>query len=393
MKHFMLRTAMVLLVAAWTGGGVRSGWAQPASEADAQVDDPVYARYERAFAALLVGRFDAAITGFEQVSEEARDPGLRAAARELARLAVILRTGGVRFVVDPGSREQPAPADRDIEGRTAGRTRFVVSTTLASVYGGAVLIDLLDVSDEMRPSVGLLLGATGAGFLGSYYGSRGRIVTESMADAYNLGLVLGIGNGLLLSSPLGLGTTEQVQTFTFSAMAVSGAAGMWLAHEVQPTRGQVAFTSVASGLGMATTGLGLLIVQPDVDGATISLLLAGGLDAGTALGISLAPEIDWSVSRARLAGLGAFLGALTGWGAAALLTSADVDDGGTVARAWGAGTLVGMWGGFGLSAFLTRGMEPERGHGVADRGGPEAPVLVAPARVPGGIGLSVSGRF
>lgn len=396
MRRFMLRTAMVLIVV--TGMGAGSGWAQPAPVSDPQADDPqadasVYARYEQSFAALLAGHFDEAIAGFAQVAEEAPDPELRAAARELARLATGLRAERVRFVVDRGAPEESAPTQEVLEGRTAGRTSFVISTTLASVYGGAVLIDLLDVGSDLRPSVGVLLGATGVGFLGSYYGSQGRVITEPMADAYNLGLVLGVGNGLLLAFPLELGSSESVQTFVFGTMAVSGAAGMWLAHEVQPTRAQVAFTSVTSGLGIASTGLGLLIAQPDVDGSTIPLLLAGGLDAGTALGISLAPRIDWSLSRARLTGLGAFLGALTGWGITALATGTDVDGGGTVARLWGAGTLVGMWGGFGLSALLTRGMTPDRGAGVADRGALDAPVMVAPASVPGGFGLSVGGRF
>jgi hypothetical protein len=400
MSKLAPRSFAVLLALAWLGLDIPLGHAQP-DPAPGAVSAPgpeTSALYERAYADLLAGRFDAAIAGFDQVAATDPDPGRRATARELARLAWELGARRVRFTVEPAPAPAPGealariagqPSDRGWEDSAAGRTSFVITTTLASAYGGVVLIDLLEVGDDFRPSVGVLLGSTAAGFLGSYYGSRGRPISEAMSDAYGLGMGLGVGNALLLAPTLGVDGSESMQLFVFGSMAAVGAGGMWLAHETRPTRGQVALTNITSAMGLATAGLGLLIVQPDV-GTPDPVLwtLVGGLDAGTAAGIALAPQVDWSLSRTRLIGLGTFLGGLMTWGATALLTGTDTEVEST-ARLWSASALAGMWGGFGLSTYLTRRMEPDaRYRDVAG-----SSTLVAPLAVPGGMGLGLSGHF
>ena len=295
-----------------------------------------------------------------------------------------------------GEKIQSAPAPGDSpktepgwEDPAAGRTSFVISTTLASAYGGIVLVDLLDVSDDFRPTLGAVLGSTAVGFLGSYYGSRGRPISEAMADAYSLGMSVGAGNALLVAFAMDIDENEKIQLFTFGSLALAGASGMWLAHDARPTRGQVFLTNITSALGLATAGLGLTIVQPDVeDPDRLLFVVAGGLDAGTAAGIALAPRVDWSLSRARLIGLGTFLGGLMTWGTTALLTGTD-GDGDGVARLWSASALLGLWGGFGLSTHLTRRMEPDPRY--LDQAATSA--LVMPLAVPGGLGLGVSGQF
>ncbi|WP_428262325.1 hypothetical protein [Haliangium sp.] len=367
----------------------RPAQAPVVSAAAGDEDDELRLLYKQAYAHLLAGRFEAAGAAFSAVAARATDPGLQAAAGELGRLAETLAVQGVRFV----RTRSPSEGSLAEEDRTAGRTSFVISTTTASLYAGVVLIDLLDQGGDFRPVVGILLGTTAAGFLGSYYGSRHMAIAQSTSDAYSLGISLGVGNGLLLS--LGLlddvddNETELVQGTTLAAMAAAGAGGLLLAHSSRPTRGQVTFTSLTSTLGISTVGLGLLVLQPDIDGDTILLALAGGLDAGALAGVAFAPQLQWSLARARLTGLGTFLGALTGWGVAALASGVNVDDSDSVARAWGASTMAGMWGGFALTAYLTRNMAPDRRF-LDDS---ETSALVTPLMVPGGVGLGLSGRF
>jgi hypothetical protein len=164
----------------------------------------------------------------------------------------------------------------------------------------------------------------------------------------------------LLSVPLGLNEdTENMQLFALGSMVVGGAAGMYLGDQVNPTRAQVSLTGTMSMMGLATVGLGIGIVQPDdLDEDTLLVLLAAGLDVGMLAGISLAPKIDWSTSRARLVTLGSFVGAVAGFAGAALITGAEDPDDDT-ARLWSAAVLGGAWGGLGLAWHLTRKMAPD----------------------------------
>lgn len=389
---------MAVLVLVWLSSGVSSGQAQPApsppAAAEIAPDEAIRAAYDGAFAALLAGHFDAAIAGFGQVAASSPDPEQRAAARELQRLALVLSAQRVRFVVElapsaAGPAGMVEPAKRDWEDPAAGRTSFVISTTLASVYGGVVLMDLLD-ADDAQSGAGLLMTSTALGFLGSYYGSRGRAISEAQADAYSLGLSLGAGNGLLLAFAADLDdTSESVQMLTFGSMVAGGLGGLWLARESRPTRGQVMVTNITATLGFATAGLGLLVLQPDIDdGDAVLWTLVGGLDAGAAIGIAMAPQIEWSLARARLTGLGAFLGGLTAWGSAVLISGTDIE-GSRLGRIWSGSALAGLWAGFGLSAYFTRRMEPDPRY--LDRAA--APALMTPTVVPGGLGLALSGSF
>jgi hypothetical protein len=399
MSMRIFQCTMSVLVLVWLGSGTSLGQAQPApsppAAAEVAPDEAIRAAYDGAFAALLAGHFDAAIAGFGQVAASSADPEQRAAARELQRLALALSAQRVHFVVElaqsaPGPAATVEPAKHDWEDPAAGRTSFVISTTLASVYGGVVLIDLLDVGDDARPSAGFLMASAAAGFLGSYYGSRGRAISEAQTDAYSLGLSLGAGNGLLLAFAADLDdTSERVQMLTFGSMVVGGVSGLWLARETRPTRGQVMVTNITATLGFATAGLGLLVLQPDVeDGDAILWTLAGGLDAGTAIGMVLAPQVEWSLARARLTGLGAFLGGLTAWGSAVLITGTDIEAT-RQGRIWSGSALAGLWAGFGLGAYFTRRMEPDPRY--LERAA--ASTLVMPTAVPGGLGLALSGSF
>lgn len=371
-------------------------WSNVASAQPAQPPPPVserpaaQAEYDKAFSALVDGDYDAAIAGMARASQLATLATTRAAANEMRRLAVQLKqraaSGG------PATRS-PLITARDREAdRTAGRTTFITTTTIASMYAGIVLIDLLNQGDDFRASIGVVTAATALGFLGSFYGSRGHTITEGAADTYSLGLGLGLGNALLLALPLDLDTSEQFQSFVLAGSVAGGVAGMYLGDRLRPTRAQAHFVGTTSTLGIASVGLGLGILQPSgIDADTVLLLLAGGLDVGAGAGLYMSQDLDWSLSRARLVGLGTFLGAFAGWATGALLTGAEFDGNGDAdARTWASTTLAGMWGGFALTWHLTRDMVPGKRHQIANA----QQQFVLPTMVAGTApGLAIAGSF
>src|SRR5690606_25129463 len=118
-----------------------------------------------------------------------------------------------------------------------------------------------------------------------------------------------------------------------SAALVMGA-GLYYGQTAKPTRGQVSFAGTMATMGLATVGLGLVIIQPDIDdGDSVLLAMAGGLDAGAAAGLVLGRDLTWSPGRARLIWLSALLGGLLG-GATGILIFGDgeSEDGATEAR-------------------------------------------------------------
>ncbi len=350
----------------------------------------VIAAYDQAFAALLAGEFQKAAVGFRAVASRSVEPDRRAASRELARLADGLIARGAKLrLKSPGQTAPVTRAVADDDQPDAGRAGFIVSTTLASTYLGVYLLDVMDTSD-FRAAVLVITGTTAAGFLGSLYGSRGKRITAGTADAYSLGMTLGVGNALLLAWPLNLdGSSESVQSTVVGGMVLGGVAGMVLGDRTQPTRAQVGFTGTTATLGLATAGLGLVVAQPDTSADTVLLVLAGGLDAGAALGLGLAGNLDWSPGRQRLTSLGAFLGALAGWATAALLTGTD-SSGDTTSRAWAGSTLVGMWGGFALATHLTRNMKPDPRFAAPP---PKIDAQLGPTFIGRAPGLAISGTW
>jgi hypothetical protein len=152
----------------------------------------------------------------------------------------------------------------------------------------------------------------------------------------------------------------------------------------------VSVTSTIGLMGLASTLLSLAIVQPDdTDGNTFLAVTAGGLDAGLAVGAAFARNVDWSLSRARLVGLSAFLGGLAGVGTSLLLFADAGGDADNTARLAAGITLGGLWGGFALGAYLTREMAPD--YRFRQRAG--ATPLVAPTMIRDAPGVAVAGMF
>lgn len=357
------------------------------------IDAPeVASQYDAAFDALVRGDFEAAIAGFDAVAANSVASGRRAAAIELARLARAMHSREVAAAPGapgaPDKRPHVGSDDEEERDGRSGRTELVIATTAASVYAGVVFMDLLD-QEELRNGTLIITGTTAAGFLASFYGSRGRHITNGMADSFSAGLALGATTGFLLVDPLNLDTSEEALGFVLGTMAVGGAGALWLADEFRPSRAQPTFAVNLAYAGVATVGLGLAAVQPDIDGDTAMMLLAGGLDAGALAGVLLAPELDWSHARARYVGLGSFLGALGGLALGVVITgtpSDDDDDGGRIVAGT---TLAGLWAGFGTTVHLTRGMSPDRSR-VARTANE---TVVVPTMIGGGAGLGIAGTF
>ena len=364
--------------------------AEHAGETESAEDPEVEKMYEAAFDALVHGDVEAAIAGFDQVARDARDPDVRAASRELARLGRQLAERGLppeyeRDAPGPDPRAMPDELPED-DRPDAGRIEFVAGTTTASLYAGAVLTAQLEI-DSFPGAVAFITGTTGAGFAASLAGSRNLELTSGMGDAYTLGLTVGVANGLLVAWPLGLDGSEAF-TFSLGTMAGGGALGYALARAADPTPGQMTVTGNLAALGTGTAGLGLAIGQPDIGSDALLLTLAGGLNVGTVAGVAMSRGLDWSPQRARLVSLSSSLGGLVG-GAAGAIVGSSVEDDDNALRIASATILTGLWTGFGLGAHFTRNMDP------AERFLPEyaASLSLAPLAVDGGGGLALGGEF
>ncbi len=306
---------------------------------------------------------------------------------ELSQIAGRLASRGARLSFQ--RQAQPAPPDE------SGRASFVVSSTIAGAYGGIYVLDIANVSD-FRVGVSIVLTTTAIGFLGSYYGTEGGDLSESTADAYSTGLIFGAANGLLLGTSMKLDSSEGVQTAVVLGTTLGGLGGFLAGDRARPTRGQVGFAGMTGVMGLAAVGLGFGVLQPKNSSTEIVLLgLAAGLDLGTGLGVVFGRDLDWSISRQRYVGLGAALGALGGWGAAAIATGTG-GSGRTTGRIWSGAALLGMAGGTYVSYLLTRNLSPDSRYSQA-AGGVWVLPTVTPGLpgtlTPGGLGLALAGEF
>jgi len=379
-----------LLAAAILFGSVATASAQDAAPPP-PVADPAQAEFDAAFAAMMRGDFQAAVVGFRTVARTSLNAELRGAASQLGRLAEDYQRRGGRLSFDRSLAAQAGLAEDD--QADAGRTTFIITTTIAALYTGAVLTDLSDTSD-IKAGTLMIMGTTAGGLVGSLYGSRGRTITGGMADAYGLGLAVGVGNMLLLAGPIGLfdvttNRSEKTQLFVLAGAWGGAAAGLILADHIRPTRAQVSVTSTIGVMGVASTLLGLAIAQPDLSDDTFLTVTAAGLDISVAAGVGFASKLDWSLSRARLVGLSAFLGALAGVGTSILLFADTDGDGDNALRGAAGITLAGMWGGFALGTRLTRDMASD----YRFRPAQGATASVVPTVIKSAPGLSVVGSF
>jgi hypothetical protein len=396
-----LRPFLVGFALALSSLGRASAQPAPAQPAPSTTEAPIAAeaelrkQYDRGFAALAAGKFPTAIAELDAVALATLDPELRSAARELSRLARRLVEQAVQF-----ERERPevtAPMELPrlksalaAEDRPdAGRIEFVAMSTLVGFYSGFVINDVLDV-DDFRLATAIVTATTAGSFTGALFGSRGRRITGGMGSAYIYGVVVGGANGLMTGAALDIPTDDYYTTYVLGSLVTGGAAGLLYSHGANPTRGQMTFSMTLASMGFASAGLGMLIF-PDLDLTTKQTLwlLTGGLDFGAAAGLALSPRLNWSRSRANLVWLSAFLGAVGGFGAVALIAGEPDSD--REGRIFAGATLLGMWGGFTLGTHLTRNMAPADRFDLQAR--EETQAIVVPTRIGSATGLAIMGAF
>ncbi|MCB9737721.1 MAG: hypothetical protein H6747_00520 [Deltaproteobacteria bacterium] len=353
-----------------------AGAADGPPDATAVDRDPpkLRASFARALELLREGHADEAARVLDDVAARSTQPERQRAA---AALATYARRMAMIAATDPRAASELSD----------GRTQFIVTSTLIGFYSGVVMIDLLDIGD-VRPMVGTLIATTGVGFVGALYGSRGAGIREVDADAYTLGATWGGITMLTAAGALDVDSSEAVQLMTLTGLVGGAFAGMGLSRTTSPTRGQVAFTNTTLLLGGVSALLGSAILSDlDLQFRTNATLWLAGVQIGTGVGLMLAPELDWSVSRSRLMLLGGSLGALVGWGAAALVTG-EPKSGDHSAQIWGGAALAGLWGGALLTTWLTDGMAPDAGFARS-----RAQMAIVPLLQPDSAGLAVVGRF
>jgi hypothetical protein len=345
---------------------------------------PTQKDYDAAFDVLVSGDLATGAARLDDIAAHAQDPALAARAGELARFAHALIEH--RVVFSKQGDATGATPETEADDRVEGRTSFIVWTTLYSLYGGIVIVDDADINDT-RGAVLTVTATTAAGFLGSYFATKDRTMTGSMADAYSLGMIEGVVNAALLVEPLGVtkSGSGSVQTSVLASGAVGAVAGLGYGYSMKPTRGQVAFAGTMSALGTATAGLGIGAANPHYDSDHWLVAIAAGTDLGLVGGFGIGRNLDWSVSRGRIVQLGVLLGGLAGLATGALIIGND--SGSSNGQIVCATTLGGVWAGFAATIKLTSGMRPDRQYATA----PTTQLLPMPTR--GGGGLALTGAF
>jgi hypothetical protein len=385
---FARRLVRVLAVACSLAGSARAQPGQPPPPTPAPAPDatqgPTQKDYDAAFDVLVSGDLATGAARLDDIAAHAQDPALAARAVELSRFAHALIEHRVVFSTKRDTTG--ATPETEADDRVEGRTSFIVWTTLYSLYGGIVIVDDANINDT-RGAVLTVTATTALGFFGSYFGTKDRTMTGSMADAYSLGMIEGVVNAALLVEPLGVTNhgSGTVQTSILASGAAGAVAGLGYGYTVKPTRGQIAFAATLSVLGTATTGLGIGAVNPNYDADHWLVAIAAGTDLGLVGGFGVGRNLDWSVSRGRIVQLGVLLGGLTGLAAGALIVG---DHGGSNSGQVVCGTtLGGVWAGFGLATKLTSDMRPDRQYAAT----PQTQLVPMPTR--GGGGLAMTGAF
>lgn len=357
----------------------------------ASVAAEMQSTFEEANDALLANNFARAITLFDELASTTRNSDLRSAAIAMADFARRLQASKAFITVGGGARGGII-ASPDKEG---GRTSFVITTTLAAFYSSFAVVDILGV-DDFTP-ISLTVAATTAAGLGlSLYALRDTPMHPAVSSAYSTGLIAGVANGLLTAPVIGIDLDGEIGDgeinqnyllFGLTTMTAGGAAGYMLAKRHQPTEAQVTTTSMAGLTGFASAGLLLAMTQPeDIEGETVALFLALGLDAGIAGGAFLSRDIDWSPSRANYVALSQFLGALGGFTAGALIVG-EPDSGDE--KVYAGLILGGIWAGLAGGIHLTKDMAPDASlHTTAANTVNLAPIIGDDLK-----GLALGGQF
>lgn len=203
-----------------------------------------------------------------------------------------------------------------------------------------------------------LLGA-GTGMAGAYFLARNRDITTARASiiAWS-GIWAGTATGLLTDLVTGIDTTDTGDVFAGMALGglVGTGAGWWLAHETDPSAGDVA---LVNSLGLyGTTGsllVGVGLDPPESEAYSLNALLGAALGLG--VGMYVAPRVEVSRRRMLWVDLGAAAGALVPWIVLYPMIEGQDGSGGVQAAGWL--STLGLFGGAYMAWRWTDGMDEE----------------------------------
>lgn len=321
----------------------------------------------------VVERYDGTLPAAEALDELRRLPEEAPPASGTSPATPPAPPRGARPAAAPGS-----PVDQ------SGRVPVIVYSTLMAAYFGVSIPIASDAEGSTPYGLGIMLGAP-TGLLASIYLTRNRKITSTQADLFTLAGNWGTFHGLALGIISDGEANEVAGTAALGGLLGVGAGAVLIA----PGRNRESTVALASLATTTGAWLGLVGSEltggddgPDADAAFTGMLLGG--DAALLAAVLAGPHVQLSRSRARLLGLGATVGALTGL-AFDLTFDVEAREGAWIMM--GAGTLAGLAG----ALALTSDYDTKRGFSE-----PVGARLLAPDLHPirGGVGLSLlNARF
>lgn len=286
----------------------------------------------------------------------------------------------------PPAVPQPSPfVEVDADRRASGEmVELYIAGSLYGALTGVWLATLMGVPDEAGSSAfPLLFGAGGAlAVLGADVSGDG--FRTGVPAAIAMGALIGLGQGSLLLAAFSDDIEDDTSALAlvWGATTVGGAAGALAGSWLRPSIGDSRLVASTSLWGAYFGAMAAIAADTrDEESATWVL---GGLDAGLAVGLLLAPAIDLDAGRVMLLHAGVGAGALAGLMVLAFVSRdpSDIDDG-TLATTIGVGSLLGLVGMY----LLVRPSDPPHE--------PEATTAFVPFVAPteaGGV-MGVGGRL
>jgi hypothetical protein len=283
-------------------------------------------------------------------------------------------------------------------GQPAGQAEMIIDFGAVGLLTG-ITIDLRGVHDNSLGTMVIVGSTAGGGALGWLLADR---FDATRGDAYltTLGLTVGAANGALLLGPThNTDNAEQVMGVLTLSSAIGTVAGFAASRGEKLTPGQSLFATNLTFLGVGSAALIASITDSNRNHDNGALTaLAIGLDGGAAIGLAVAPKVEWSHRRAEVVGMGTLVGTLVGGMAAGLVAPKTKNSDGTSDLSQNfvaTSLLVGAWAGFGGSIYMTRDLAPDpkydaRFQKKADQ---PPPVSVMPMITGDTAGATVMGSF
>jgi hypothetical protein len=305
--------------------------------------DPRAARREALFdialAALAHGDLEVSQRAFREAAGVPGDPVRSAVARSFAERVGRLHARRMQaqpFLPDQGVRRvpQPRPAER------SQSTALVGTTSLLGVglYGWTVPMALGMRNTSARRLLSTYMLVSAGAFLGPYFLTRDRHVSEGQANLALYGGTRGIFHGVLAGALImgNLSIDQRERAWATSLLLGSTlelAGGYWLAGRTRMTAGQAHTVAALGDLGLITgVGAGYFFQFPgrasaDQQAKGMAASALAGSAAGLAGGYLLGRRRDHSWGDAEVLRMAGLVGTFLGFGIAdALGLQVDLQD-------------------------------------------------------------------